>query len=130
DLPVVFGDRLRLREVLQNLIDNAVKYMGDQPQPRVEIGWRPDGDETVYYVRDNGVGIDPCYHEKVFGLFDQLDQKVVGSGIGLSLVKRIVEVHGGLIWVESEGSGRGSTFCFTLAARSKSPKSKPDTASR
>jgi len=120
DLPVVFGDRVRLREVLQNLIDNAVKYMGDQSQPRVEIGSRRDANQTICYVRDNGIGIEPRYHEKVFGLFDQLDQKAEGTGIGLALAKRIVEVHGGRIWVESEGSGHGSTFCFTIAARSES----------
>ncbi len=115
DLPVVFGDRIRLREVLQNLIDNAVKYMGDQSRPRVEIGSRRSGNETICYVRDNGIGIDPRYHERVFALFDQLDQKVEGSGIGLALVKRIVEVHGGRIWVESEGPGHGATFCFAIA---------------
>jgi len=117
DLPVLFGDRLRLSEVMQNLIDNAVKYMGDQPHPRIEIGARRNGDETICYVRDNGIGIDPRYHEKVFGLFDQLDPKVEGTGIGLSVVKRIIEVHGGRIWVESEGLGHGSTFCFTVASK-------------
>jgi signal transduction histidine kinase len=121
DLPVVYGDRLRLLEVLQNLIDNAAKYMGDQPQPRIEIGSRRDGDETVYYVRDNGIGINPSYHQRIFGLFDQLDQKAEGSGIGLTLVKRIVETHGGRIWVESEGQGEGSTFCFTIADRDAFP---------
>lgn len=123
DLPVVFGDRTRLLEVLQNLIDNAVKYMGDEPRPRIEIGVRGEGEETVCYVRDNGIGIEPAYRERVFGLFDQLDQKADGSGIGLALVKRIVELHGGRIWVESEGAGYGSTFCFTLAARSESTQS-------
>ncbi|MBN2477561.1 MAG: PAS domain S-box protein [Pirellulales bacterium] len=124
DLPVLFGDRDRLREVLQNLIDNAAKYMGDQPRPRVEIGSRRDGNQTTCYVRDNGIGIEPRYHQKVFGLFDQLDQKAAGSGIGLALVKRIVEVHGGRIWVESEGAGHGSTFCFTVAARSASTQDR------
>ncbi len=113
-LPVVYGDRDRLREVLQNLLDNAVKYMGDQAHPRVEIGMRYDGDEVVFYVQDNGMGIDPRYRDKLFGLFDKLDPKSEGSGIGLAIVKRIVEVHSGRIWVESEGAGRGSTFCFTL----------------
>ena len=68
----------------------------------------------VCTVRDNGMGIDPRYHDKVFGLFERLDPSIDGTGIGLALVKRIVEVHGGRIWVESEGEGRGSTFCFTL----------------
>ncbi len=116
DLPVVCGDRTRLLEVLQNLIDNAVKYMGDEPHPRVEIGVRLDGDEDVCYVRDNGIGIEPHYHERVFGLFDQLDPRVEGTGIGLALVKRIVEIHDGRIWIESAGVGHGSTFCFTVPA--------------
>ena len=114
DLPAVYGDRPRLVEVLQNLIDNAVKFMGDQPEPVVEIGVNHREDELVFYVADNGIGIDPRYHEKVFGLFDRLDQSIDGTGIGLALVKRIVEVHGGRIWVESEGQGHGSTFSFTL----------------
>ena len=117
DLPVVFGDRLRLWEVFQNLVDNAAKFMGDQPQPRIEIGCRRDGHETTCYVRDNGIGIDPAYHEKVFGLFDRLNPENEGTGVGLAIVKRIVEAHGGLIWVESEGTGRGSTFCLTIPRR-------------
>ena len=124
NLPVVHGDRTRLLEVLQNLIENAVKYMGDQSRPRIEIGSRRDGNETVCYVRDNGIGIEPRYHEKVFRLFDQLDQNVPGTGIGLALLKRIVEVHGGRIWVESEGLGHGSTFCFTIAAKGRFPGSE------
>ncbi len=115
DLPVLRGDRTRLREVMQNLIENAIKYMGDQPQPRVEIGVRQDGQETVCYVRDNGLGIEPRYHDRIFGLFEKLDQQTEGTGVGLALVKRIVEVHGGRIWVESDGAGQGSTFCFTLS---------------
>ncbi|MGC9396142.1 MAG: substrate-binding domain-containing protein [Anaerolineae bacterium] len=114
DLPTVHGDRARLVEVVQNLVDNACKFMGDQPQPRVEIGARQNDDETVFYVRDNGIGIDPQYHEKVFGLFDKLDPQSEGTGVGLALVKRIIETHGGRIWIESE-VGVGSTFCFTLA---------------
>jgi signal transduction histidine kinase len=114
DLPTVYGDRARLVEVIQNLVDNACKFMGDQPQPRVEIGVHQAGDEPVFYVRDNGIGIEPQYYGKVFDLFEKLDSQSEGTGIGLALVKRIVETHGGKIWVESEGAGRGSTFCFTL----------------
>ena len=129
NLPVVYGDRLRLLEVVQNLVENAVKYMGDQSRPQIEIGSRRDGDETVFYVRDNGIGIEPRYHEKVFRLFDQLNQNAPGTGIGLALVKRIVEVHGGRVWVESEGLGQGSTFCFTIAAEGKSPEPERPTRS-
>src|SRR5688572_2379025 len=114
DLPTVRGDRPRLVEVLQNLIDNAVKFMGDQPAPKVEIGMRKEIDEQVFFVRDNGIGIEASHREKVFDLFDKLNPHTEGTGVGLALAKRIVEVHGGRIWVESEGRGRGSTFCFTL----------------
>lgn len=114
DLPDVYGDRQRLQEAFQNLIENAVKFSKDQSQPRIEIGCRVDDEENVFYVQDNGVGIDPSYQERIFGLFDKLDQDTDGSGIGLSIVKRIVESHAGRIWVESEGLGRGSTFCLTL----------------
>ena len=117
DLPTVYGDPPRLSEVLQNLIDNAVKYMGDQPKPRIEIGVRQNANEQICCVRDNGIGIDPRYHDKVFGLFDQLDPKQEGTGIGLALTKRIVELHGGRIWIESDGEGCGSTFCFTIPSK-------------
>jgi signal transduction histidine kinase len=112
--PTVYGDRLRLREALENLLDNAVKYMGDQPRPRVEIGVRQDGKDRIFYVQDNGIGIEARYHQRVFGLFDKLDPDSEGVGVGLAVVKRIVEVHGGRVWVESAGAGQGSTFCFTL----------------
>ncbi|MBN1933397.1 MAG: PAS domain S-box protein [Anaerolineae bacterium] len=115
DLPIVYGDRPRLSEVLQNLIDNAVKYMGNQSHPRIEIGTEQTGRGLATFVRDNGIGIEPRYHDTVFGLFEKLDPNSDGTGIGLAIVKRIVETHGGQIWVESEGSGKGSTFYFTLA---------------
>ncbi|MFC1492118.1 ATP-binding protein [Nitrospinota bacterium] len=86
-------------------------------EPCVEIGSKQEDGETVYYVRDNGMGVDPRFHERIFGLFNRLDMNSGGSGIGLTLVRRIVEVHGGRIWVESEGPGRGSTFFFTLPPR-------------
>lgn len=114
DLPVVFVDRPRLREVLQNLLENASKFMVGQPHPRIQVAMRIDGENRVFTVRDNGMGIDPRDHEKIFGLFQKLDHKTEGTGVGLAIVKRILEVHGGRIWVESEGLGKGSTFCFTL----------------
>ena len=89
--------------------------MGDQPYPKIEIGARFDQSEPVFYVQDNGVGIDPSFREKVFGLFNRFDDTgVEGCGLGLALVKRAVEIQGGRIWVESEGRGRGSTFYFSL----------------
>jgi signal transduction histidine kinase len=117
ELPTVRGDRPRLVEVLQNLIDNAAKFMGDQPAPQIEIGTRREGGQQVFFVRDNGIGINPSYHERIFGLFDKLDPRSEGTGVGLALAKRIVEVHGGRIWVESQGKDKGSMFCFTLPVK-------------
>ncbi len=114
DLPVVFGDYTRIREVMENLIDNAAKYMGEQPSPLIEIGKRESETETIIYIKDNGMGIEPQFHTRIFGLFEKLNPVIEGTGIGLALIKRIIEVHGGRIWVESEGTGKGSTFCFTL----------------
>ncbi|GAB4456673.1 MAG: hypothetical protein Kow0070_07200 [Anaerolineales bacterium] len=120
-LPTVYGDRRRLLEVMQNLLDNAAKFSAVRPQPLIEIGCQEcESDMPVFYVRDNGIGIPPEYHEHIFGLFNKLDPTVEGTGVGLTLVRRIVEFHGGRIWVESE-AGKGATFYFTLpAARSKS----------
>lgn len=114
-LPKVYGDRQRLLEVLQNLLDNAAKFMGGQPSPRIEVGqvFSPRAEFATLYVSDNGMGIAPEFHDKIFGLFNRLNTNVEGTGVGLALAKRIVEFHGGRIWVESR-SGGGATFYFTL----------------
>ena len=115
DLPWVVGDPIRLLGVVQNLIENAVKYLGDQPEPKVCIGVRQEHDGEQYlFVSDNGIGIDPQQQQRVFDLFFQLDTRSGGSGLGLALVRRVVESNGGRIWVESEGLGKGTTFCFTF----------------
>jgi PAS domain S-box-containing protein len=113
---ILEGDRPRLVEIWQNLVENACKFMGDQPKPRVEIGVEQRGTETVFFVRDNGAGIEPRYHEKVFSLFEKLNPKIEGTGMGLALVKRVVELYKGRIWVESGGLGQGANFLFTLPA--------------
>lgn len=113
-LPVVFCDRQRMAEVVQNLIENAINYMGDQVHPEILFGVREESGINVFFVQDNGIGIDEKYHQNIFGLFNKLDSKSSGTGIGLALVKRIIEVHGGRVWVESDGVGKGSRFCFTV----------------
>ena len=125
ELPVVEGDRVRLLEVFENLLANAVKFMGGQAAPRIEVGVRP-GAEPVVYVADNGVGIAPAFHQKVFGLFERLDHGIEGTGVGLAIVKRIVEFHGGRIWVESDGvPGQGSRFCLVLPGPSAGDARRP-----
>jgi signal transduction histidine kinase len=115
DLPVVCGDRERLIEVLQNLLENAAKYTSGCPDPQVVIGTQGVNERQypILFVRDNGIGIDPEYHERVFGLFTKLNPQIEGTGVGLALVKRIIETHGGRIWIESS-PGDGATFLFTL----------------
>ncbi len=112
---VIRGDTIRLVEAIQNLIDNAIKFMGTQPNPRIHIGSIMDAQgKPTFFVQDNGIGIEPQYSERIFGLFNKLDANSQGSGVGLTIVKRIIEVHGGKIWVESM-PGKGSTFYFTLS---------------
>lgn len=118
---VLHGDRVRLVEVFQNLLDNAVKFMGEQPSPLIEIGAEQTGGEIVLFVRDNGAGIDPRHMTKLFGLFEKLEPKSEGTGVGLALVRRIVEVHDGRIWAESAGLGQGACFRFTLAGTRAGP---------
>ena len=105
DLPVVNVDHARIREVLVNLIENAIKYRGNRPDPLIRIGIDTKGDVPVFFVQDNGIGIEPRYLERIFNLFEKLDETTEGTGVGLAIVKRIIEVHGGKIWAESEGSG-------------------------
>ena len=111
--PGVHVDRMRIMEVLLNLIENSTKYLGDQPQPKIAIGHRKEGEETIFFVQDNGIGLDKSQHEKVFELFYKVDKDSTGAGTGLAIVRRIIEVHNGRIWIESE-KGKGCTVCFTL----------------
>ncbi len=114
NMPEVWADETRIREVLQNLVENAIKFMGDQIEPQIHIGYFPQDSENVFFVKDNGIGIELRYHEKIFGLFDKLESGTDGTGIGLALVKRIIEFHHGRVWVESAGIGCGSKFFFSL----------------
>jgi PAS domain S-box-containing protein len=115
DDPVtLYGDRSRLIEIWQNLVENAVKFMGDQSAPQIDIGVEHRENETVFFVHDNGLGIEPRYQLKLFNLFEKINAKTEGTGMGLAITKRIVELYQGRIWVESKGLGQGTCFFFTL----------------
>ena len=114
NMPVVFADKIRIREVFQNLIENAVKFREKNRQLEINIGCEKSNEKCVFYIKDNGIGVEKEYLSKIFGLFDKLDPNSEGTGIGLAIVKRIIELHGGKIWAESEGSGLGMSLYFTL----------------
>ncbi len=114
-LPIIHCDGERIYQVFENLIVNAIKFIGDGENPKIEIGYEDKGAFHQFHVRDNGIGIDPKWHQKVFDIFHRLkeveDQE--GTGLGLAIVYRIVSNHGGKVWVASE-KGQGATFYFTL----------------
>jgi signal transduction histidine kinase len=125
-LPALTAERARIRQVFQNLIDNAIKYMGDRPVKEIHVGAVPGADETRFYVRDTGIGIAADEVDKVFHIFRRGHsaevQKVPGKGVGLSSVKTIVEMYSGSIWVESK-LGEGSSFIFTINGKYVGEKS-------
>ncbi|PKV52985.1 PAS domain S-box-containing protein [Aquimarina sp. MAR_2010_214] len=112
ELPVVKGDKFRLQQLFQNLISNAVKY-NDKEKGIVEISCKENGKFWEFAIKDNGQGIPDKYHNKIFQIFQTLDNKKESTGVGLSIVKKIVDLYSGKIWVESE-EGQGTTFYFTL----------------
>ena len=112
DLPEVDGDPRQLRRVLQNLVGNAVKFRAEAP-PRVEVSALRDSQEWIVTVRDNGVGVDPEQSSRIFGIFSRATSAADGLGIGLAVCRRVVEAHGGRIWVEA-AEGGGSDFRFTV----------------
>ena len=119
-LPPARGDQTLMRQVFVNLFSNAFKFTRNRDGGRIEIGSRSDASENFYYVKDNGVGFDPKYSHKLFGVFQRLhhEDEFEGTGVGLALVQRIIHRHGGRIWAEAQ-LNEGATFYFTL------PKEKP-----
>ena len=116
-LPLVYGDRTRLTELVQILIENAARFTYNASEPRVEISATVSEREVQCCVADNGIGIEPIFHDKIFRPFETLDSERCGTGLGLSLARQIVEWHGGQIRVESTGANKGSKFYFTLPKR-------------
>ena len=114
-LPATRGDRVMIRQVLVNLLSNAVKFTRPRAEPAIEVGGAMGRDENIYYVKDNGVGFDMRYADKLFGVFQRLhaQDEFEGTGIGLAIVKRIVERHGGRVWAHAT-AGAGATIFFTL----------------
>ena len=124
-LPAIEGDPGLLKQVFANLLSNSVKYSRPRQRAIIEIGVRKMNEETVLYVRDNGVGFNMKYADKLFGVFQRLHraEEFEGTGVGLAIVERVVRRHGGHIWAESE-LDKGATFYFTLNGLDK-PKSTP-----
>ena len=114
DLPDIYGDRNRIIQVFENLIDNAIKYIGAQTSPQISIDSKGNGSETLFRVSDNGAGIEPSLMPKLFAPFERFDTNVKGTGLGLYMIQKIIESHHGKIWAESDGKGKGTTFIFSL----------------
>jgi len=116
DLPQVYANESRLLQILENTIGNAIKYAGNGSAAVIRIGASesPSDQEDIFYIRDNGPGIPEQYHEKVFGLFQRLDNTKEGTGVGLSIVHKAMNFHGGRVWIESKGQNDGCTFWFAF----------------
>jgi PAS domain S-box-containing protein len=115
NLPEIYCDEDRIHQVFENLLVNAIKFLGNNQPHKVEVGYKDMGAYCQFHVKDNGIGIDPKYHQKIFEKFKRLEEieDDEGTGLGLAIVKKIVNGHGGRVWVESE-KGKGATFYFTL----------------
>ncbi len=118
-LPTITSNPVELTQVFQNLIGNAIKFKGER-KPEIHVGAQRQAGGWLFTVRDNGIGIDPQFAERIFMIFQRLHtrEQYPGTGIGLAICKKVVERHGGRIWVESQ-PGTGSTFCFTIPDQGK-----------
>jgi len=116
-MPVVEAERERLIEVFHQLLDNALKFTLDQRPARIRIGSLERDGETLFFVEDQGRGVEASQHERIFDLFRRLDPGLPGQGVGLCIARRIISLHGGRLWLESPGHGKGSVFLFSLPSR-------------
>jgi chemotaxis family two-component system sensor kinase Cph1 len=115
-MPMVMGDPVRLTQPFLNLLSNALKYRQPGVPPRVHVKCERVKNEWLIKIADNGLGFPPQYADRLFGMFKRLHSQIPGTGIGLVVVKSVVQRHGGRIWAESAGDGQGATFSFTLPA--------------
>ena len=113
DLPVMPYNPTQLKEVFTNLLSNAIKYSKPGKKSKIEVGWKENAEDNLIWVKDNGIGIDERHKDKIFEAFERITKDQKGTGIGLSIVKKIIELHGGRVWVESK-FGEGSKFNFTV----------------
>ena len=124
-IPDAVFDPTQLRQVFMNLVTNGVKFIGQPDAPCIEIGGRRGEGYVEYFVKDNGIGIEPRYHELVFGIFQRLREvEVEGTGVGLAIVKKIIDSARGKIWIESE-KGKGATFFFRIPAQQSFAGTEP-----
>jgi len=114
-LPPIYGDRSLINQVLVNLLGNAVKFTKSREETIIEVGGWTEGNEDIYFVKDNGVGFDMRYVDKIFGVFQRLHRRedFDGTGVGLAIVQRIINRHGGRVWADGQVDG-GATFYFAL----------------
>ncbi len=120
-MPKLHVNKTQMSRVFQNLLTNALKYGCTSPKPKITVGWETAEREVRFSVTDNGPGIAPEFHEKAFGLFQRLDTKKEGTGVGLAIVKRTMDIYGGRVWIESE-PGHGTTFWVAMPKTSLSSK--------
>ena len=122
-LPSAYADQALIRQVLINLLSNAIKFSGNEKSSLIEVGAKEKEDENIYYVKDNGVGFDMEYSDKLFGVFQRLhsQEEFKGTGVGLALVQRIIHRHRGRVWAEGKVN-KGATFHFTLPLREETRK--------
>ena len=119
-LPAITCDEVHMKQVFKNLISNAIKF-NDKPRPVVEVACRDDNGAYTFSIRDNGIGIDQQYYEKIFKIFQRLNRRedYKDTGVGLTICKKVVEAHGGTIWVEGSNVGEGTTFSFTIPKQAR-----------
>jgi light-regulated signal transduction histidine kinase (bacteriophytochrome) len=119
NLPVIQASRSEMQQLFQNLVSNAIKYRRENVDPEISIDAKQQNGEWLFWIKDNGIGIEPGYHDKIFVIFQRLHnmEEYSGTGIGLATCKKIVEMYNGKIWLESQ-PGEGSTFYFTLGRES------------